>query len=179
VLKVPRRSSARSDFEACRADDRVRALLSDHEGVDGLPLAIPMNERLLVAVALSNAPLPVSAAMRPLRSLSRSSLLIQSGRSIRWVILTAIVRGYRTPGLSPLWVEFGHLTGLSRLLRSGPPMIAVRYSYPIRLFDCRRSSSSVRIGIPRLQDCIPCATQSFRVSMISSGVAPAARAPLM
>ena len=68
---------------------------------------------------------------------------------------------------------------LSHLLRSGPPMTAVRYSYPIRLFDCWRSISSASIGTPRLQECTPCATQSFKVSMISSGVAPAARAPLM
>jgi hypothetical protein len=47
-------------------------------------------------------------ALRPRRSLSRSSLLIQSGRSIRRVILTPIVRGYRTPGLPPLRVESGH-----------------------------------------------------------------------
>jgi hypothetical protein len=74
-------------------------------------LPIPMNERLLVVlIALQSGcsgfdqPLPFGSVLRPLRSLSRSSLHIQSGRSIRRVILAAIVRGYRTPRLSPLWV---------------------------------------------------------------------------
>ena len=57
-----------------------------------------------------------------------------------------------------------------------------RGSFPVPVRRCvsrARSSSSARIGTPRLQDCTPCATQSFRTSMISATVAPAARAPLM
>src|SRR6185295_1678839 len=39
--------------------------------------------------------------------------------------------------------------------------------------DQTLSSSSARIGTPRLHACTPCTTQSFRTSMISSIMAPA------
>jgi hypothetical protein len=42
-----------------------------------------------------------------------------------------------------------------------------------------RSSSSARIGTPRLQACTPWTTQSFSTSMISSIVAPSFNAALM
>src|SRR4051794_3750111 len=42
----------------------------------------------------------------------------------------------------------------------------------------KRSSSSARIGTPRLHACTPWATHSFSTSMISSVVAPSANAAL-
>jgi len=70
-----------------------------------------------IAVRLHKAAGRLPASSRPWWSLSRSTLFIQSGRSIRRVILTAIVRCYRTPGLLPFRVESGH----SRLSKIAPP----------------------------------------------------------
>jgi hypothetical protein len=73
--------------------------------------------------------------------------------------------------------------GLDSARLSAATVRACRLEIPPRsppLFShWARASSSARIGTPRLQACTPWLTHSFRTSMISSWVAPAASAPLM
>lgn len=108
-------------------------LSSDHEGVGGMPRAIPMNERLLVAAALSKAPrlwvcsAPITAAQscgaaprkrtsRPPTSLAVWKAAIWSQTTPAFISLSRLDRRRRprTVGDRGFWPIGTHVTGATK-----------------------------------------------------------------